>query len=84
MTDNASPSIRVGRYRHYKGAEYEVFGLVRHSETEEWLVYYRTLYGDYSHWVRPFSMFTEMVDIKQANNGNKITTVPRFEWIAEH
>jgi len=56
------PSIQPGRYRHYKGQDYEVFGLVRHSETEEWLVHYRTLYGDYSHWVRPLDMFTSLVD----------------------
>lgn len=55
-------AINPGRYRHYKGQEYEVFGLVRHSETEEWLVHYRTLYGDFSHWVRPLTMFTEEVE----------------------
>ena len=58
-----TPSITSGRYRHYKGSDYEVFGLVRHSETEEWLVHYRTLYGDFSHWVRPYAMFTEEVVI---------------------
>ena len=42
-----------GRYRHYKGNEYEVMGTARHSETEEPLVVYRTLYGDFSLWVRP-------------------------------
>jgi hypothetical protein len=58
---DTQPSIQSGRYRHYKGNEYEVFGLVRHSETEEWLVHYRTLYGDKSEWVRPYGMFTENV-----------------------
>ncbi|WP_036535319.1 DUF1653 domain-containing protein [Oceanobacter kriegii] len=60
-TEPHTPSIQPGHYRHYKGADYEVFGLVRHSETEEWLVHYRTLYGDYSHWVRPYEMFVEQV-----------------------
>ena len=45
--------IPTGRYRHYKGNEYEVIGIARHSETEEDLVVYRKLYGDGSLWVRP-------------------------------
>ena len=68
------PSIQPGRYRHYKGNEYEVFGLVRHSETEELLVHYRTLYGDMSHWVRPFTMFTESVITEDGEQ-------PRFQYI---
>lgn len=63
-TVNPCPAgLRPGRYRHYKGQDYEVFGLVRHSETEEWLVHYRTLYGDFSHWVRPYQMFIETVNV---------------------
>lgn len=54
-------SLKKGKYRHYKGAEYEVFEVARHSETEEPLVVYRCLYGDYSWWVRPLAMFTETV-----------------------
>lgn len=50
-----------GRYRHYKGGDYEVIGVARHSETEEALVVYRCLYGDYSLWVRPLAMFNETV-----------------------
>lgn len=50
-----------GIYRHYKGPLYEVMGLARHSETEEPLVVYRALYGDYGLWVRPLAMFTETV-----------------------
>ncbi|GAA6146407.1 DUF1653 domain-containing protein [Thalassolituus maritimus] len=67
-------AINPGRYRHYKGQEYEVFGLVRHSETEEWLVHYRTLYGDFSHWVRPLTMFTE--DVKTPDGPQ-----PRFRYL---
>ena len=53
--------IRPGKYRHYKGKEYEVLHLARHSETEEELVVYRALYGDYSVWVRPAHMWNETV-----------------------
>lgn len=50
-----------GIYRHYKGSLYEVLGTARHSESEEPLVVYRALYGDYGLWVRPLAMFTESV-----------------------
>lgn len=60
-----------GRYRHYKGAEYQVIACVTHSETEECLVLYRTLYGEHSLWVRPLSLFLEPVSA----NG---TREPRF------
>lgn len=65
--------VPVGRYRHYKGQDYEVLGLARHSETEEWLVVYRCLYGDYGLWVRPLAMFTETVQ----QDGE---VVPRFRY----
>lgn len=55
--------ITAGKYRHYKGGEYEVFFVARHSETEEKMVVYRTLYGDFSYWVRPLEMFLENVEI---------------------
>ncbi len=51
------PTIPPGRYRHYKGGEYEVLGVVRHSETLEPLVLYRPLAGDSGTWVRPHAMF---------------------------
>jgi hypothetical protein len=57
------PEIERGRYRHYKGGEYEVLGVVRHSETLEPLVLYRPLYNDSGLWVRPFGMFCETVDV---------------------
>jgi len=56
------PSIQLGRYRHYKGGEYEVVGVVRHSESLEPLVLYRPLYGNSGSWVRPFAMFLEPVE----------------------
>ena len=55
-------SIKPGRYRHFKGKEYEVLGVARHSETEEELVVYRALYGDFGLWVRPVSMWNEAVE----------------------
>jgi hypothetical protein len=51
------PETPVGRYRHYKGGEYEVMGVARHSETLEPLVVYRPLYNDSGWWVRPHAMF---------------------------
>ena len=56
------PCIVLGRYRHYKGGEYEVVGVVRHSETLEPLVLYRPLRDDVGLWVRPFAMFLETVE----------------------
>ena len=54
--------IRPGRYRHFKGNEYEVLGTAKHSETEEELVVYRALYGEGGLWVRPVSMWNETVE----------------------
>lgn len=53
----------LGRYRHYKGMDYEVIGTVRHSETLEPLTLYRALYGEHGLWVRPAAMFNEHVVI---------------------
>lgn len=64
-------AIRPGRYRHYKGHEYTVLGVARHSETLEELVVYRQEYGDHGLWVRPAAMFLETVELE----GKK---VPRF------
>ncbi|TCI04466.1 DUF1653 domain-containing protein [Corallincola luteus] len=68
---NSTPALRPGRYRHFKGGEYQVIDLARHSETEEWMVLYRPLYGEQQLWVRPLAMFTEKV-----SHQNK--TVARF------
>ncbi len=56
------PFIETGRYRHYKGGEYEVLGVARHSETLEPLVLYRPLYNATGMWVRPFGMFIGTVE----------------------
>ncbi len=50
-------------YRHYKGQNYRVLGVARHSETEEVLVIYQALYGEFGLWVRPLEMFTEAVEV---------------------
>lgn len=57
------PLIERGRYRHYKGNDYEVIEMARHSESLEWMVVYRALYGDHGLWVRPAAMFAEDVII---------------------
>jgi len=72
--------IRLGKYQPYKGKQYEVIGLARHSETLEELVVYKALYesefGDNALWVRPKKMFLEMVEIE----GEK---VPRFKCLGK-
>ncbi len=70
--------ITPGRYRHYKGPEYQVVGTARHSETEEDLVLYYPLYGDANetlYWVRPLDMFIEQVDVEGQ-------LLPRFSLVA--
>ena len=65
--------VRPGVYRHYKGREYRVVGVAKHSETEEELVVYQPLYeGTYPLWVRPLAMFVEEVD-----------GAPRFAYVGE-
>lgn len=71
----AGTTLKKGVYQHYKGPFYEVIDLARHSETEEWVVFYRCLYGDYSRWVRPLSMFIEEVDYQ----GERL---PRFAFVS--
>lgn len=69
-------TIKQGRYRHFKGKEYEVLAVAKHSETLEEMVVYRALYGEYGYWVRPLSMFGETVMV----NGQEM---PRFQYIQE-
>ena len=66
--------LPLGKYEHYKGNQYEVIGVAKHSETLEELVVYRALYGEHGLWVRPLKMFLETVEI----DGKKI---PRFKFI---
>jgi hypothetical protein len=72
----SSPLLELvpGLYRHFKGGEYEVIGVARHSETDERLVVYRPLYGDGGLWVRPAAMFLESV----SHDGR---AVPRFTFL---
>lgn len=66
--------IKPGKYRHYKGNEYQVISMATHSETMEPMVVYRALYGERGIWVRPASMWSEIVEV----NG---VQVERFTYI---
>ena len=68
--------IKPGRYRHFKGREYEVIGVAKHSETLEEMVVYRQLYGEHGLWVRPTSMWEETVE----RDGK---TYKRFTYIGD-
>ncbi|MEA5038552.1 MAG: DUF1653 domain-containing protein [Clostridiaceae bacterium] len=68
------PALRPGRYRHFKGNEYELLYVARQSETLEPMVVYRALYGERGIWVRPAQMWDEVVE-RDGYIG------PRFEWI---
>lgn len=68
--------IKIGRYRHFKGNEYEVIAIAKHSETTEDYVVYKALYGDGGMWVRPASMWNETVE----RDGK---TYKRFTYISE-
>ncbi len=67
-------TITAGRYRHYKGNEYNVLGVARHSETQEQLVVYQQEYGERGLWVRPLAMFLENVVVEGKS-------LPRFQLI---
>ena len=69
-------NVIPGIYRHYKGNDYQVIGVARHSEDESELVVYRPLYGEGGLWVRPLQMFIESVEIEGQ-------TLPRFAYITE-
>lgn len=68
--------IKCGRYRHFKGMEYEVLFIAKHSETMEDMVVYRALYGERAVWVRPAAMFLETV----VREGKEM---PRFTYLGE-
>lgn len=69
-------SIEKGKYRHFKGNEYEVIDIAKHSETLEEMVVYRALYGEHGLWVRPASMWDETIE----RDGK---TYKRFTYIGE-
>lgn len=69
-------NIKLGKYRHFKGGEYEVLGIAKHSETQEEMVVYRALYGERQIWVRPASMWNERIE----RNGESFL---RFTYIGE-
>lgn len=75
MANTTEPILAPGIYQHYKGPYYQVLDLVRHSETQEWLVYYRTCYGDWDRWVRPYEMFIETLDVTEGGR-------QRFKFVA--
>lgn len=68
--------IKLGKYKHFKGNEYEVIGIAKHSETLQEFVVYKALYGEQGLWVRPLSMFEETI----TRDGK---TFKRFEYIGE-
>ena len=68
--------LQTGKYRHFKGMEYEVIGVARHSETEEPMVVYRALYGEGGLWVRPLAMWNEQVERADYHG-------PRFIYVGE-
>ena len=68
--------LKPGKYRHFKGGQYELIGMAKHSETLEPMVVYRALYGEGGLWVRPAAMWTEWVE-KEDYQG------PRFQYIGE-
>ncbi|MFT5119473.1 MAG: hypothetical protein ACI9ST_000980 [Psychrobacter glaciei] len=74
MSQQNQSIVTQGIYRHYKGSLYQVLHTAQHSETEESLVVYRCLYGEYGVWVRPLAMFAETVEVD-----GKV--IPRFELI---
>ncbi len=69
-------NIKLGKYRHYKGYEYQVIGIASHSETLEPMVVYQALYGEKGLWVRPAQMWNETVEIDNYHG-------PRFQYIEE-
>lgn len=68
--------IKLGKYKHFKGNEYQVIGIAKHSETLEPMIIYQALYGDKEIWVRPATMWNEIIE-KENYHG------PRFQYIED-
>lgn len=68
--------MKIGKYRHFKGKEYKVVTIAKHSETLEEFVVYQALYGEMGMWIRPLAMFEESVEVEGK-------TVKRFQYIGE-
>ena len=68
--------LENGLYQHYKGNMYEVYMTAQHSETEEWMVVYKALYGEQGMWVRPYDMFVEEVKVEGK-------MIPRFQKVED-
>lgn len=81
--EEAVKTIPPGRYRHFKGNEYEVVGIARHSETEEPMVVYRTLYGEGGIWVRPASMWNEVVT-RNGKSYHRFYRLDRIERVEKY
>lgn len=81
-----------GIYQHYRGQRYQVLGLARHSETDQWLVIYQALYGEHGFWVRPLSLWLEpvvvdrqgIVEIPDARAESGNAAIVRFELLEEN
>jgi len=69
-------TLKPGRYRHFKGNEYDVIGVAKDSETLQAMVVYRALYGEHGLWIRPLAMFTEVIE----RDGQRIQ---RFHYVGE-
>lgn len=68
--------LKPGKYRHFKGNEYELIGVAKHSETMELMVVYKALYGELGLWVRPAAMWTEWIDRAEYHG-------PRFTYVGK-
>lgn len=79
--------VKLGKYKHFKGDDVEVIGVVFHSETLEKFVLYKHITGKCSgeknYWVRPIKMFLEKVEVNGRAKGRASKKVPRFEYIGE-
>ncbi|TBR42842.1 DUF1653 domain-containing protein [Marinomonas agarivorans] len=76
MPSTKAPTLKAGVYRHYKGQHYLVDKIVQHSETDEYMVLYQMLYGDFRWWVRPLDVFLEPAMLEGQ-------PCERFQWVSD-